>query len=76
MYLKASGMGLQLDAYPAAGGPIVSGLLNDESLFLSGTSQCQHQWLSLPVSAAITRHVFGGARYAHYIQDRQGLIIA
>jgi len=38
MYLKASGLGLQVSADPAAEDSMVSGLLNNESLFISETS--------------------------------------
>ena len=38
MYLKASGLGLQVGADPAAKDSIVSGFLDDESLFISETS--------------------------------------
>ena len=39
MYLKAGGLGLQVGADPAAGDSIVSGLFNDESVFISGASR-------------------------------------
>jgi len=42
MYLKAKGLGLQADAAPAAVEPIVGGLLNDESLFISNTRHASH----------------------------------
>ena len=42
MYPKVIGLGLQSDADPAVGEHIVSGLLNDESLFFSGTRHASH----------------------------------
>ena len=42
MYLKAKGLGLPADAAPVAVKSIVGGLLNDESLFFSGTRHASH----------------------------------